>query len=188
MEKAAQFAAEYKNASSAFLPLSRPVVRAKRFIREHFADNTIGLKDIAKYAEVSNGYMSTIFKQETGENVLDFLARVRVDRAQKLLHETNLLVAEVAERTGFVCLVFANGTYAAKKKVKAAKKIVIRTGDNMPDRNNGRGAVLEKINAAFRQSHPGVEFETESYADQPWQEKAKTGVRARVLRPYGNPP
>ncbi len=54
-----------------------------------------------------------------------------------------------------------------------AEKIVMRMGDNLPDRTDTWGAVVEQINADFIKEHPNVSFETESYPDQPYQEKIK---------------
>ncbi len=61
------------------------------------------------------------------------------------------------------------------------RSIVLRMGDNIPDRNNGYGAVFERINAEFLAAHPGVEITTESYQDQPWQEKVKIYATANQL-------
>jgi raffinose/stachyose/melibiose transport system substrate-binding protein len=57
--------------------------------------------------------------------------------------------------------------------VSGASKIVLRMGDNLPDRKTTWGAVVEKINAAFKAKHPNVEIITESYQDQPWQQKVQ---------------
>jgi raffinose/stachyose/melibiose transport system substrate-binding protein len=46
-------------------------------------------------------------------------------------------------------------------------------GDNLTDRKGTWGAVVEQINAEFIKSHPNVSFDTESYPDQPYQEKIK---------------
>ena len=71
-------------------------------------------------------------------------------------------------------LVFASGS-------KAPDKIVLKMGDCHPDRSTGVGAVLERINAEFKASHPNVEIATESYQDQPWQEKVKIYATANQL-------
>jgi raffinose/stachyose/melibiose transport system substrate-binding protein len=58
-------------------------------------------------------------------------------------------------------------------QVNAAEKIVLKFADNLPDRTQTWGAVVEQINAEFLKDHPGVEIETESYPDQPYQQKMK---------------
>jgi len=55
----------------------------------------------------------------------------------------------------------------------AADKVVLKFGDNLPDRTQTMGAVIEQINQEFLANHPDVEIETESYPDQPYQQKMK---------------
>lgn len=74
--------------------------------------------------------------------------------------------------------VFAQG---ANEKSKSGAQITLKTGDNQPDRNNGVGAILEDINAQFMQEHPEVTITTESYNDQPWQEKVRIYATANQL-------
>ncbi len=59
--------------------------------------------------------------------------------------------------------------------------MVLTMGDNIPDRQNGYGAVFERINAEFKAAHPGLEITTESYQDQPWQEKVMIYATANQL-------
>lgn len=77
-----------------------------------------------------------------------------------------------------VATVFANG---GTDTSKSGGKIVLKMGDNLPDRKNGYGAVIEQINAEFKATHPNVDIVTESYQDQPWQEKVKIYATANQL-------
>jgi raffinose/stachyose/melibiose transport system substrate-binding protein len=61
------------------------------------------------------------------------------------------------------------------------KKVTLKMSDNIPDRVNTWGAVIEKINADFIELNPNVEIETESYQDQPYQEKIKIYATAGQL-------
>ncbi len=63
----------------------------------------------------------------------------------------------------------------------AADKVTLKMADNLPDRTNTWGAVVETINAEFKAANPGVEIVTESYPDQPYQEKMKIYATARQL-------
>ncbi len=74
--------------------------------------------------------------------------------------------------------VFAGG---GSDSSKSGGKIVLKMGDNLPDRKNGFGAVVEQINAEFKAAHPDVDIVTESYQDQPWQEKVKIYATANQL-------
>ena len=62
-----------------------------------------------------------------------------------------------------------------------ADQITLKMGDNLSDRTNGWGAIVETINSEFKAAHPGVEIVTESYPDQPYQEKIKIYATARQL-------
>lgn len=63
----------------------------------------------------------------------------------------------------------------------AQAKTTLKMGDNLPDRTTTWGAVVEKINAEFKAANPGVEFVTESYQDQPYQQKIKIYATAKQL-------
>lgn len=65
--------------------------------------------------------------------------------------------------------------------VSAQSKVTLKMGDNIPDRTAGYGAVIEQINTEFKAANPGVEFVTESYPDQPWQQKVKIYVASKQL-------
>ena len=63
----------------------------------------------------------------------------------------------------------------------ASSKVTLKMGDNLPDRTNTWGAVIEQINAEFKAANPGVEIVTESYPDQPYQQKIKIYATAKQL-------
>jgi raffinose/stachyose/melibiose transport system substrate-binding protein len=63
----------------------------------------------------------------------------------------------------------------------AQTKITLKMGDNLPDRTNTWGAVVEQINTEFKAANPGVEIATESYLDQPYQQKVKIYATAKQL-------
>jgi len=63
--------------------------------------------------------------------------------------------------------------WAGGKQEKKPEQILLKMGDNLPDRTGTWGAVVEQINAEFIKEHPNVKIETESYPDQPYQQKIK---------------
>ncbi len=83
----------------------------------------------------------------------------------------------------FLCImlsltsVFAQGS----SEKETDETIVLKMGDNVPDRKNGLGLVIETINAEFESTHPNVTITTESYNDQPWQEKVRIYATANQL-------
>lgn len=81
--------------------------------------------------------------------------------------------------TMLLCLsgLFAQGSNEAK----ADETIVLKMGDNLPDRNNGQGKVFQTLIEEFEVTHPNVKIETESYNDQAWQEKVRIYATANQL-------
>jgi raffinose/stachyose/melibiose transport system substrate-binding protein len=66
-------------------------------------------------------------------------------------------------------------------RVAAETKVTIKMGDNLPDRTNTWGAIVEQINNEFKAAHAGTEIVTESYPDQPYQQKIKIYATAKQL-------
>ncbi len=73
---------------------------AVSYINEHYRDS-IGLQDIASIANVSENYISTLFREETGMNFLQYLNAVRISKATELLRKSSMNISEIAEATGF---------------------------------------------------------------------------------------
>jgi raffinose/stachyose/melibiose transport system substrate-binding protein len=66
-------------------------------------------------------------------------------------------------------------------RVAAQPPVTIKMGDNLPDRSNTWGAIVEQINDEFKTAHPGTQIVTESYPDQPYQQKIKIYATAKQL-------
>lgn len=80
---------------------SRAVEQAVSIIRQEYADNQINLDYLADRVYLSPSYLSSVFKAETGESLVKFLTRYRLERAQELLLHTNNKVADVGKQVGF---------------------------------------------------------------------------------------
>lgn len=77
-----------------------PVDRALEYIRGHYLE-MMTLQQVADYVHVSKNYFSILFKKVTGQNFIDYVITLRVQRAKDLLAGTDLKVYEVAEQSGF---------------------------------------------------------------------------------------
>ncbi|MGL1890388.1 MAG: extracellular solute-binding protein [Spirochaetaceae bacterium] len=80
-----------------------------------------------------------------------------------------------------ILLVTTGSLFASGQNEVKDESVVIRMGDNLPDRNVGMGAVAEAVNKEFMKLHPEVTFEVESYQDQVYQEKIKIYATADQL-------
>jgi LacI family transcriptional regulator len=73
---------------------------AMHFIREH-AYSVIGVEDIARAAGVSRSLLERKFREAFGRSPWDQVTQLRLRKAEQLLAETRLSIAEIAERSGF---------------------------------------------------------------------------------------
>jgi len=74
--------------------------KAERFIWENYTKK-ISLKEIADVSGLSAPYFSTIFKDEMGENLSNYLNRLRVEKASSMLRETELSISGISTACGF---------------------------------------------------------------------------------------
>jgi two-component system, response regulator YesN len=80
----------------------RPLVReVKRIIHAEYMHD-IGLEAIAEKLDRTPGYVSSLFRIETGEPLLKYLTRYRMQVATELLLNTNKKSAEIAGLVGYV--------------------------------------------------------------------------------------
>ena len=61
----------------------------------------IGLQEIASHVNMGVSSVSTIFKEETGTTVYDYLTSLRIDKACELLKDSNLKIADIALLVGY---------------------------------------------------------------------------------------
>lgn len=76
------------------------IVEAKEYIRQNYNQN-ITLNDISKQFYINPYYFSQLFKKKTGMTYQKYLTDYRVDRAKKLLAETELKIYEVCRLVGY---------------------------------------------------------------------------------------
>ncbi|ANE47672.1 hypothetical protein SY83_16825 [Paenibacillus swuensis] len=69
------------------------------YIHEHYVRD-LSLKDIADHFSLSSGYVSTLFKQHTGENFKDYLNIYRVKKAKQIMDGETVKIADLAIRVG----------------------------------------------------------------------------------------
>jgi len=74
--------------------------KAERYIWENYT-RKVSLKEIADVSQLSAPYFSTIFKDEMGENLSDYLNQLRVEKATMMLRETDLLISQISSACGF---------------------------------------------------------------------------------------
>ncbi|MCI9326862.1 MAG: response regulator [Lachnospiraceae bacterium] len=76
------------------------IAEVKGYISKNF-NREISLNEISEHFFINPYYFSHLFKKKTGETYQNYLIRLRMERAKKLLEETDLKVYEICERVGY---------------------------------------------------------------------------------------
>lgn len=76
------------------------VEKAKSYIQENY-NKDISLEEISKRLNISSYYFSKMFKEEAGENFIDYLTRVRMDHAKELMRNPDLSIKEIGIMSGY---------------------------------------------------------------------------------------
>ncbi|MEO0408592.1 MAG: AraC family transcriptional regulator [Cyanobacteria bacterium P01_A01_bin.135] len=74
--------------------------RVMAYIHEHLACD-LSLVEVAGVVPLSAHYFATLFKQSTGETLLQYITRRRMERAKALLAKRTLAIADVGQQVGF---------------------------------------------------------------------------------------
>ena len=98
----------------------RPVTRAKLYIKERYGEN-ISIGDIAGQEGFNVSYFSTLFKKETGQTFSEYLTKVRMDEAKRLLKETNLSIAQICRAVGYSDIKHFTATFRKSTGVKPSE-------------------------------------------------------------------
>lgn len=74
----------------------------RQYILEHYHDPNLSLAQISETFDMNLKTLSRIFKEEFGEKFVDFLTKVRVERAKTLLETTMDSVQSISENVGYL--------------------------------------------------------------------------------------
>jgi AraC-like DNA-binding protein len=77
--------------------------KARNLIHEQ-SDEELSLTKVAKAVNLSRNHLCEKFKQVTGVNFVDYVARTRFEKARVLLQDADLRISEIAFAVGFQSL------------------------------------------------------------------------------------
>lgn len=75
--------------------------RVAAIVSQNYADNNLCLASIASSLNMNSNYISSLYKKQTGETVLEAISRVRMNKAKELLKKTKHPISEIAEAVGY---------------------------------------------------------------------------------------
>lgn len=75
--------------------------QAKRYIHDHYMFQ-ISLKNVAENLHINYSYLSELFKLKTGVNFSDYLVKIRISEAQKMLQDPGARIYEISDAVGYL--------------------------------------------------------------------------------------
>lgn len=92
----------YSNQENVFVN-DKVIEKAVNYIEENYQKD-ISLDDIANHVALSKIYFCTYYKQHTGESFTSTLNRIRIEKAKKLLLQSDIKVSSLHELVGYKSL------------------------------------------------------------------------------------
>ncbi|MGE5483819.1 MAG: response regulator transcription factor [Ignavibacteriales bacterium] len=83
------------------LSLSDIVESAQRFIETNYS-KSLGIKEVAAHVHLSPYYFARVFKNQAGVTILEYITRVRLERAASLLKRSTLPIRVISSKCGYV--------------------------------------------------------------------------------------
>ena len=77
------------------------IKKAIQYIEERYTDASLRFSDVATYVNLSHNYLSTLFREITGESYTDFLIERRMRAAQELIVSTKHRSNEICFMVGY---------------------------------------------------------------------------------------
>lgn len=78
----------------------RTISQIKAYIQNNL-NRELSLTMIANFVNYNSTYISRLFRQMTGENLFQYIMRMRIDKATEYLTQTNDSIQTIAEKLGF---------------------------------------------------------------------------------------
>ncbi|MEW9052316.1 MAG: response regulator [Neobacillus sp.] len=76
------------------------VLKAQKYVQTHLGDK-ISLTEVAAHLHLNASYFSRMYKKETGEGFVEYVTRVKMEKAIELLDHSNKSVEQIAYELGF---------------------------------------------------------------------------------------
>ena len=76
--------------------------RIQHLVKQHYTSPDFSISYLADLSHVSIAYMSYLFKKEIGENFLDYVWTMRLEKAKELLLTTDILIDDISTAIGYL--------------------------------------------------------------------------------------
>lgn len=131
--QAAQEFSDYEN--------KQKIRQAVQYIQQNFRQS-LNMAQVSNHVSMNYSLFSLLFKQYTGSNFVNYLQKLRLDEAKRLLEDTNWRVNEIGRRAGFTdekhfLKVFKAS--AGLSPTEYRKSVLLLRQDGPPDGNEPTG-------------------------------------------------
>lgn len=82
------------------MPRNQVLQAAERYIQVHYTE-PLTVQAIADHAYVTPEWLSTLFKKHHDSTVLDYITRLRMEKAKELLQDVGLKIYQIGGRVGY---------------------------------------------------------------------------------------
>lgn len=76
--------------------------RVVRYVQKHYTDPNFSIQQVSDEMGLSAANLSQQFKYHTGQNISDYIAQLRMEKAKELLRTTEYSVNEIAVMVGYI--------------------------------------------------------------------------------------
>ena len=76
-------------------------LKIMQYINENYCDNMLSLKQISQALGLHESYISNLFRNEYGEPVSGVIESRRIEKACKLIRNTDMKISDIAEAVGY---------------------------------------------------------------------------------------
>lgn len=96
------------------------IEKAINYMHQNF-ENKITVKKLANVCNMSESYFIKCFKEETGKSPIEYLINIRLNKARKLLRDSNLSITEISLKCGFYSNSHFSSCFLRKNKITPSK-------------------------------------------------------------------
>ena len=71
------------------------------YIQDNYSDANLSVSAIAGRFQLTPTYLTKLFKEQTGEGLLDYLIKIRIQKAKQLMKNNDVSIKDLAEKVGY---------------------------------------------------------------------------------------
>jgi len=73
----------------------------KEYISRNYQNETLSVKDISEQVYLSSSYVCTLFKNETGKTLNQYLTEYRIEKAKAMLKDSRVKITDISSKVGY---------------------------------------------------------------------------------------